>query len=261
MSSNLFQRRLTVQNATERYWVQPKTDVLHLNQNQRCLAYTDTDGKQASPVAEFLKCAATLGVSVSLSHKLLFNFDRIDLHATLTHNEAIADLQAIAQMGPRRLDVVLQYATLHIERDFGVQSGLFGMFGEELLQSVDIWDAARIRRYGLLWEAHTVSKHARVKEIFNLLEKSDPLRNRLEIWLDKVYFRLVAAMWVLARTEKSSIISDVWCPPVEKGCFPSSGINKLNHGHEWVQDLISGFPKIQPRIMFRHCFSWQCGEK
>ena len=259
--SKLLQRDLPLQSATERYWVQPKADLLHLNQNQRCLAYTDTDGKQASPVDEFLKCADTLGVSVSLSHKILFNFGRPDLPASLTHNEAIADLQAVAQMGPQRLDVVLQYITLHVPRDVGVHSGLFGLFGEELLQSVDIWDTACIQRYRLLWEAHTVSKHLRAKEMFSLFENADQLKNRLEIWLDKVYFRLIAAMWVLARTENPSSISDVWHPPVEKGCKPSSATNKLNHDHPWVQSIISLFPKIQPRVMFRHCFSWQCDEK
>lgn len=261
MHGNTVQRSRFVKGSPERYWVQPKADVLHLNQNQRCMAYTDTDGGHASPVGLFLESAAALNMSVSLSHRILANFARPDVPASFSHSEAVADLQVIAQMGPEPLEVVVQKITLHIDRDVGARSDLFGLFGEELLQSVDVWDTARIGRYRSLWESSAAPQDIKLKDVFNRFEASDQLEERLNVWLERVYYRLIGAMWSLSRAQDfdhAELTEGVWHPPPEKGRMPASDINKLNLDHPWVVELVSRLPKIRPKIMFWHCFSWHC---
>jgi len=212
-----------------RLWVQPKRDVLNLNWDSRY----DMDGQDSpiwngtythSPVPVTFACADALGVPSIVSHLLVgdFSWPHPDVNVYPSEWQAPADMQLLASRSSPML-ISVSTIVLHMNKKSATASGLFGLLGDETVQSVDFYDSGRLRAYYRSWADNCTKTDAWAKNLFKVLLCDSLKHYFLEEWLQNLDFIFIGTLWVEARRQGFDTMENphsVWVPPVSENKCP-----------------------------------------
>lgn len=275
------------------FWWQPDIDVLHLNWRGWPSVSGEGDCRiYQSELPHFLSVANRGSRSaplLSLSYIFIdafltkFHYYNLPTHTWFYDpNPEWKNMQLLAETGCGSHIVAVKTITLHISEEDALQSGLFGMLGEELVQLVDVMDTERIRAYHELWtsRAHDASIPEAlesyvcdsVSETFRTLLAAEQIRRLAADWHQRVAIQLLKSVWLEARDAGFPNIENpegIWEPSVPDGedeeplVLPYAWTNNLplhvpNEDHPWGRRTRSVLPVLVPKIMFRCCLDQEC---
>ena len=123
-----------------------------------------------SPVPVTFACADALGVPSIVSHLLVgdFSWPHPDVNVYPSEWQAPADMQLLASRSSPML-ISVSTIVLHMNKKNATASGLFGLLGDETVQSVDFYDSGRLRAYYRSWADNCTKTDAWAKNLFKVL--------------------------------------------------------------------------------------------
>lgn len=153
---------------------------------------------------------------------------------------------------------------IHILPDVVRTSGLFGLLGDELVQSVDVGDTDRLQAFAELISVHDRTEDKKADwswELGQILHTS--FFSSVREWQEGLDWTILAHTWVIHRHNiVNGMISgnlqsmyEAWQPP----CTPTqTSIRRDQHtlveSHPWVVQERAKMWNVVPQIMFRVCY-------
>ncbi|KAL6857692.1 hypothetical protein ACO1O0_005134 [Amphichorda felina] len=228
-------------------WVQPGMDVLNLTYLREVYA---NDAEVVCHLDHFLRDAANLCMTPCVS-----------AHSFGTGSETLLFVRHAKPGGVVLIDT--QTISIHIDGRRARQSGLFGMFGDERVQLVDLDDVARIRDFHRLWESAGATDddpEAR-RALEYIMNDNDTFQKEIGTEMNKLYLTFLSELYhdeVQSSQTADLDLYNAWIPPVPPGQDPPDRIDldpryMPNETHPWVVKKRAGFPVLVPKIKFRHC--------
>lgn len=160
-----------------------------------------------------------------------------------------------------------------------IQSGLFGILGEERVVLVDAFDTKRLTEFKKFWQTYGTEKDLATKAFFDACVDGVPRVHYVET--PEEYVTNLEIMWLLDNFHNNALYPDVkllfheiWLnsplnfmrtannpqplDSVDDG--DSSALRPIlkqryrpNRDHPWVKDVLSQLPQFCPTVMFRLC--------
>ncbi|KAK3937512.1 hypothetical protein QBC46DRAFT_411070 [Diplogelasinospora grovesii] len=162
----------------------------------------------------------------------------------------------------RTLLVCLRIVSIHAPLQPAVESGLFGLLGEERVTLVDAADTERKEQYRAFWEKHGRRPDLNPYRFFDKwCQQNEWAQEKVEglelMWLLSRWFKVkssvpsAATVW---KKQPSDSDDETW--PARLEFMEPMEIMKYwtpNRKHPWVRDTHTSLPKIRPTVMFRLC--------
>ena len=216
-------------------WFDPGRDAIHLNWDPVYEAEWMTTCEDPIPVLLSLGAKAARGAS-------------LPWETAVSSDDSI---ELLKQAGQSYMLCVHRPISIHAPREDAVQSGLFGLLGEERVVLVDAADDARIRLFDDFNRLHGSSRDAQTAYFFQKWRDLGAEFHKENIQFcqtDWLYCESVCAspswekedlyaVWTFIRSEEAGVPS-TWIPDWD---------------HEWVKKTLQELPHFRPVYMMRLC--------
>ncbi|OAQ77754.1 hypothetical protein VFPBJ_08226 [Purpureocillium lilacinum] len=253
----------------ENVWVQPARDVLHLNwEREWCIADGDMAGAE-SALPYFFSRAAKENMIPSVCADLFLPFD-INRDASCSDNFSDEDPDDARWFDPDSVDEVLLVENapkivlvavvlmlLHSTETEAIDSGLFGLCGEERIQMIDFDDAPKVSAFFEFWkETANSQRETSSATYFRDMRDSDEFQKKCQDWVKRAKIHLFGHLWFQARSLGFAGIDDpdnIWVPAVTGDMVPWNPTNRPNLDHPWAIQQWARLPRLVPKVVFIQC--------
>lgn len=249
-------------------WVQPRSDVLHLNWDRGNIDDDMLGAESAIPHFFALAKRQNMVPSVRSDAVLFFRvskdqddpYDSDGPESFEDYDFWSDDKVLLVHNADRPVFVAIVLIVIHVTEEDAIASGLFGFLGDERIKMVDVDDVPTLQAYRELWAAKVGDKDPAPDIYFEHMLAHDKFQQKVAVWKEEARLELFAEVWNEARGAGFSGIenpSSLWVPPVKEGENPSKNPSKPltqpNIDHPWVRQQLAQLPEVVPKIMFRHC--------
>ncbi|KAJ6437378.1 Pol [Purpureocillium lavendulum] len=250
-----------------RIWVQPARDaVLHLNWDRTWAIANGNYATAESAVPYFFTMAARERMVPSVRADLFFPFsitedfsrmsEEEQTEAAIQIDDGNVDGALLVHHAPKTVFVAIALVVLHSTEEEAMDSGLFGLCGDERIQAVHIDDVPRLRAFSAFWRATAGDTDKAPGTYFSYMLDNDNFHKEVECWIERARIQLFGQLWLEARTAVFAGIEDpanIWVPPLAAGTQPFNPTNRPNPNHPWARKQLDLLPELVPQVLFRHC--------
>jgi hypothetical protein len=155
----------------------------------------------------------------------------------------------------RTLLLPLRTIAIHAPLEAALDSGLFGLLGDEPIVLVEATDTRRKQQFRAFWEAFDGPNGVHPVKDENAARFFDKYCDQ-DKWVEEEIAE-VQQDWAVERWVVAHILrernggSDAAMPPDEQAVWPEG--QEANREHPWVEETLDCLPELRPMIMFRLC--------
>lgn len=253
---------------TESFWLDLSRDVLHLHWSPFSTFGEDTMKDSIAPLEHLLSVAPPTSTGAALSID-------VDLLDTIEAPRR-RDIMRLLEQRPR-WSICGAIVVIHVaDEAAAIDSGLWGVLGEERVVLVDCFDADRLDKFRRFWQEHGSKRYREAKHFFqgmvrggvpmiHYVERPEQFLLDLQIrWLHDSFplgpetpavRQLKREVWRTKPQDFDDRDDDPRFLDYEDlpGRPFARQLWSPNPQHPWVKEVLSRMPEFGPTIMFRLC--------